>query len=186
MSIRYYSWDQAVDDDEIERLIQDCETSELQEAKIGGVEVPSVCDNSIRKTGITWVKATRLLNRAMWSFLTEANENYFKFCLSGHEPIQYAKYLEGEFYTWHMDAANKKPDEKYIRKLTAVMLLSDPTDYEGGKLEFYAGSDDPTPSPISKKGSVVVFDSNAWHRVEPVTKGVRRTLVMWAVGPQFR
>ena len=84
-----------------------------------------------------------------------------------------------------MDAANKKPDEKYIRKLTAVMLLSDPTDYEGGKLEFYAGPDDPA-SPISKKGSVVVFDSNAWHRVEPVTKGVRRTLVMWAVGPQFR
>jgi PKHD-type hydroxylase len=39
---------------------------------------------------------------------------------------------------------------------------------------------------IKSQGSVVVFDSRDWHRVTPVTKGVRHSIVCWTVGPNFK
>jgi PKHD-type hydroxylase len=70
------------------------------------------------------------------------------------------------------------------RKLSMVLQLSDPSEYDGGDLEFYVQSE-----PIKaekKKGIVYVFPSWVLHRVTPVTRGTRRSLVMWIAGPKFK
>ena len=38
---------------------------------------------------------------------------------------------------------------------------------------------------IRDQGTVIVFDSRDYHRVTPVTKGTRYSLVCWTVGPNF-
>ncbi|MBI4521691.1 MAG: 2OG-Fe(II) oxygenase, partial [Gemmatimonadetes bacterium] len=36
------------------------------------------------------------------------------------------------------------------------------------------------------KGQAFLFPSYIGHRVTPVTRGIRRSLVTWCVGPAFR
>ena len=87
-----------------------------------------------------------------------------------------------------------------MRKLSLTFCLSDPNKYEGGELQFYNGerprlgytlSDgteitaEQIKEDIRSQGSVIVFDSRDWHRVTPVTKGTRYSIVCWSVGPNF-
>ena len=70
------------------------------------------------------------------------------------------------------------------RKRSLVLQLSDPSDYEGGDLEFFVSAE---PTPVErKKGLIVAFPSFVLHHVTPVTSGTRRTLVVWLSGPKFR
>ena len=39
---------------------------------------------------------------------------------------------------------------------------------------------------LNRTGSMVVFPSDTWHRVTPVTTGVRYSLVLWSVGEPLR
>lgn len=87
----------------------------------------------------------------------------------------------GGHYDWHLDRGGLGIAP---RKLSAVIQLSDPNEYEGGDLQLYVGSE---PTNIKKqKGLVVVFPSFVLHRVTPVTGGTRRSLVAWLSGPKFR
>jgi PKHD-type hydroxylase len=62
--------------------------------------------------------------------------------------------------------------------------LSEASDYEGGDLEFFnARGEGAVRRP---RGSVTFFPSYLAHRVSPVTRGLRRSLVAWACGPGFR
>ena len=76
--------------------------------------------------------------------------------------------------------------EKETRKLSMTVQLSDSKDYEGGEFHFYNGIDDPEIPPIQEQGSILVFDSRMWHKVTPITKGVRYSLVSWILGPHFQ
>jgi PKHD-type hydroxylase len=79
-----------------------------------------------------------------------------------------------------------------IRKLSVTCSLSDPKDYKGGELEFDFRNMDPDKksvrkcAEISERGSIVVFPSHIWHRVKPVTKGTRYSLVIWNLGHPFK
>jgi predicted 2-oxoglutarate/Fe(II)-dependent dioxygenase YbiX len=76
------------------------------------------------------------------------------------------------------------------------LSLSDPNTFEGGELEFYNGGrpieeqNDKTGEQIKKdlksRGTIAVFDSRDWHRVKPVVKGVRYSIVCWATGADFK
>jgi PKHD-type hydroxylase len=85
------------------------------------------------------------------------------------------------------------PTKGKIRKLSVTVSLTDPKEYKGGELEFDFRNEDPdkkramrTCTEILPKGSVVVFPSFVWHRVKPVTKGVRHSLVIWNLGYPFK
>jgi len=116
--------------------------------------------------------------------LTErGNNDCFKFQISKmYEQIQYAEYHESDsgFYDWHYDLAMTYSR----RKLSVIVQLSDPSEYEGGYLQIRC--EDMNPVTMSKeKGSVILFPSYLLHRVTPVTKGVRKSLVVWIDGPPF-
>ena len=78
-----------------------------------------------------------------------------------------------------------------LRKLSMTVSLTNPDEYEGGDLEFDFRNQDEASQPriceeIRPKGSVIVFPSFVWHRVKPVTKGIRHSLVCWNLGYPFK
>ena len=110
------------------------------------------------------------------------NENHFQFDLFGfNEGLQFTQYEapSGE-YDWHADSSMNRG----VRKLSLSMLLNNPEEYEGGDLQLNHSGEPDTIEQI--RGSVICFPSYTIHRVLPVTSGVRRSLVAWVTGPQFK
>ena len=154
-----------------------------------------------------WVPTNHWVGGFIWHYIQRANRENFLYdlrCIDG-ENMQYTRYTEGQFYTWHNDAGlagQYKPvavgnrtegrgqdflNEKVemVRKLSFAMQLSDPDDYEGGNIQLM---DEGGKSYIAprQKGSIMLFDSRTPHRVQKVTKGVRKSLVGWTVGPRWK
>ena len=110
------------------------------------------------------------------------------------EDCQLTRYGPKEHYDWHVDAWPEGykggPFDGLIRKLSSVLVLNDAAEYTGGKLEFWNRpewrKDNYTTSPsILKKGSIIVFPSFVFHRVTPVTKGIRYSLTNWHCGKPY-
>ncbi len=117
------------------------------------------------------------------------------------ESIQFTKYKLNQYYDWHCDSWDKpydrpnNPEHGKIRKLSMTCQLTDGSEYEGGQLEFNMGNLDPSTDnkkniveakEIIRKGSIIVFPSYIYHRVKPVTRGTRYSLVMWNLGYPFK
>ena len=98
--------------------------------------------------------------------------------------IQYTEYhaTEGGKYDWHHDV-DWNNSGGTDRKLSLTVQLSDPSDYDGGYFEFLEVEQPPASS--KTKGAVLAFPSYLAHRVAPVTRGVRRSLVAWFHGPTW-
>jgi len=115
------------------------------------------------------------------------NARYFRFDLSGLADFQYALYggPEGGHFDWHKDYGRDREGRAWEpRKVTLSLQLSDGADYDGCDLEVRAGNQIDTAPRV--RGTLVAFPSNVLHRVTPITRGIRKSLVIWAVGPEFR
>ena len=154
-----------------------------------------------RNSDIVWMNDRWIYNEIQ-PYVRSANvQAGWNFEWDFSESCQFTKYTKGQFYDWHCDSWNKPyirensnaPDHGKIRKLSVTVTLSDPKDYKGGELEFDFRQNDPDKpnkkikcKEILPKGSLVVFPSFVWHRVCPVTKGERNSLVIWNLGYPFR
>lgn len=136
---------------------------------------------------------TAWIYQMVMQFVNAANKQYWNFKLAAHELFQFGVYNPGQFYTWHVDQFSEpfKPPHPHpgtTRKLSITVQLDDGADYEGGEFEMREPSDYDKiqrVDGIRARGSLIVFPSFVMHRVTPVTKGVRRSLVGWIVGPPF-
>jgi len=101
--------------------------------------------------------------------------------LFSKDPILVFKYTadRGDHYIWHTDLIQ----DTHIRKLSFSIQLTDPSEYEGGDLEFMPALNDPT---VRKQGYITIFPSFCTHRVTPVTRGTRHVIVGWIYGPEFK
>ena len=160
-----------------------------------------------RNSKNAWINSDHWVSGFIWHYVNKANRDNFLYDLSGidGQHLQYTSYKEGQFYSWHNDAGLPtyyKPqsldnhDEanasdfinkniETVRKLSIVMQLSHHDDYEGGNLQLMNDGGQSYFAP-RKKGTIIIFDSRAQHRVLKVTKGVRKSLVGWIVGPRWR
>ena len=152
-----------------------------------------------RKSHLVWMDDSWIY-KEIQPYIHQANEDAgWNFDWDYSESCQFTKYKEGDFYGWHCDSWEKPYDvpenlNKHgkIRKLSATVCLSDETEYEGGDFEFdFRNRDDTSNQPqvckeIRPKGSIVVFPSFVWHRVQPVISGTRHSLVIWNLGRPFR
>ena len=152
-----------------------------------------------RDSNIVWLN-DRWIYKEIQPYIHQANRLAgWNFDWDFSESCQFTKYKLNQFYDWHCDsweAPYANPDNKdthgKIRKLSVTCSLSDPKDYEGGELEFDFRNMDPDKKSVRKcaeikpRGSIVVFPSHVWHRVKPVTKGTRYSLVIWNLGYPFR
>lgn len=146
--------------------------------------------DGIRVTRVAWLMRdaqTESFYARMEEVVLRLNAQFFRYDLSGVVTFQYAVYdgTEGGHFDWHKDygrdygAADQEP-----RKLSLSIQLSDPANYQGGELEVRAGNiTDVAPK---ARGTVVAFPSYVLHRVTPTTSGIRKSLVVWAVGPEFK
>lgn len=141
----------------------------------------------LRSSRIMWLaedKKFDYLYKELSNVITHVNDHCYKYSLYGFESFQYSEYHaeDNGHYTWHIDNS-VRGGQQHVRKLSFSVGLNDESEYEGGELQFWLG-----PEPVSyrlKKGQIIVFPSYLLHRVAPVTKGVRKTLVGWSRGPNF-
>ena len=138
-----------------------------------------------RDSRVTWIRPgpdTEWIFARTLAFVQEANAAHFHCDLAGFtEPLQLAEYGPGQHYDWHLDIGNGPIS---IRKLSFIVQLTDPADYEGGAVEIMAAKE--PQAMVRAQGAVVVFPSYILHRVREVTRGARRSLVGWIGGPHYR
>ena len=155
-----------------------------------------------RKSDLVWLNDTWIY-KELHPYVHEANRAAgWNFDWDRSESCQFTKYKLNQYYDWHCDSWDKPydkpdtPEHGKIRKLSMTCQLTDGSEYQGGELEFDFRNYDPylrnkkthivQAKEILPKGSIVVFPSFVWHRVKPVTKGTRYSLVMWNLGYPFK
>ena len=148
----------------------------------------------IRNSNISWIDDW-WVKKELEPYVKKANEMAgWNFNFTKSEASQFTIYEPGEYYDWHRDAQNypytQGEQKGLIRKLSVTVSLSNPEDYEGGFLEFARENDFNkkcfhTVREILPRGSICVFPSYTWHRVSPVTKGKRLSLVQWNLGDSY-
>ena len=151
-----------------------------------------------RNSSIVWMDDSWIY-REVIPYVKEANKICgWNFDLTKSESCQFTKYSETQHYTWHQDSwktpYNKPgdPDHGLIRKISVTVSLANGDDYDGGDLELDLRDNKDGLSNIvkselaRKKGSITVFPSYIWHRVTPVSRGTRYSLVVWNLGNPFR
>ena len=192
----FFVFPRVVKPDVCDQIVIDCKKNILKKASIHGSDKKGRDDPTIRKTSVDFITdKDNKINELAWHFLREANKIQFNYDLTYFQAIQFAEYKDGGFYGWHQDASGIDPENE-TRKLSLSLTLSSPDKFEGGELQFYNGgrpmedmgeiTEEQVINDIKSQGTVIVFDSRDFHRVTPVTKGVRHSIVCWTVGPNFK
>lgn len=143
--------------------------------------------NSIRKNHVVFLKSLDAENEWIFSKLASTvnslNKQFWNFDLKFLETLQFTIYDEpGDFYTAHMDMGHNKVES---RKLSIVVQLSEPDDYEGSNLQLHSCGGD-FYNTIRDRGTLIAFPSYKVHQVTPLISGTRYSLVSWVCGPTFR
>jgi len=168
------------------------------EERVSGRNVEYNTDHNVRKCSIAWIDDQWLYD-LVFSYIAGANNNSgWKYDIQVVERLQLTRYSGGEFYNFHIDgdgdhlAISKNPVNEflngYVRKLSMSIMLND--DYEGGEFQFAEyrnGEGFITTVPDNNRlGTIITFPSGVEHRVTPVTRGTRYSLVCWFYGPPFK
>ena len=156
-----------------------------QKAQVGMNKPKGGVDTKKRTTTISWIpfKEMQPMYNQINEFIQKANRNHFGFGdIQITEQAQFTEYPEGGFYDWHMDTDVNMQHEPPVRKISMTLLLSPENQFEGGELELMA----PDKRAKLKQGHAIIFASFINHRVAPVTRGVRQSLVVWFGGEPFK
>ena len=200
----WYIFSEAVDKktcNKIKRLAQgnwedagvDTKKDTTDEERKSGKKGDFKPDSKVRISEVFWTTEQWVYDLT-WPFMLEANQEAgWCFNIKAAESMQIGRYRKGGFYSFHQDGRSdhlsvyNNPSNAYmhghVRKLSMSLILNDK--FEGGEFEFASYSREKcTITPIElKAGSLLFFPSGVEHRVAPVTKGVRYSLVNWFVGP---
>lgn len=183
----YYWFKNGFSAEELTKIYKDVQTIPFQEATVIGNADPEAI-KQVRSSSIKWIPKTpewNWLYEKMMQMAKEANDALWKFDLiSVDECIQYTEYYdtaEGH-YDWHQDIGHGNASK---RKVSITVQLSESDDYEGGDLEMWQGGQSVQVSPRGA-GVTFIFPSYMMHRVTKVTKGTRRSFVLWVGGQHYR
>jgi PKHD-type hydroxylase len=175
----------------------DTKKDTTNEERISGAKPIPGIDKKTRISDVVWT-TDQWIYDTIWLYMQEANERAgWKYDITGAEPMQITRYKKGGFYNFHKDgksdhlSAYDEPNNEFmhghVRKLSMTVLLND--NYEGGEFQFATPNKEKceihTPE-FNKTGMIIVFPSDMIHRVAPVTKGIRYSLVTWFLGPPFK
>ena len=169
--------------------------------------------SAFRNSNVTWIDESNKDGALPWPELTKQitqqvnniNDKHWGFDLSKCEPLQYSIYNEGDYYNWYNDQRESVYKDGLARKLSFTIFLNE--DYDGGDFEIVELSAEKElpklnvenvsatllvneggmiTGPQPAAGTMIVFPSYLWHRVEPVIKGPRKSLVGWFLGKPFK
>lgn len=179
-------WSAALSTAECDQIIKRSKNYDEVEATVGFSDTLR-SDLAYRTSSIRWLNANAegLIIRRIMEMVLASNRTNFGVEIDAPYEIQFTEYRATNkgHYDWHQDVWLESP-RPYARKLSVVVQLSAPVEYDGGRFEFFGA-----PSPGDEflaQGSVLIFPSFLQHRVLPVTAGLRRSLVTWVEGPNWR
>ncbi len=185
-TVAYAHWKNGFTYGELKDLRSFCDALPRQKAlTMGASEGAELTDT--RDCDLSWIPMndqTKWFHDKLAYYVSNLNETYFGFDLTGFEMAQYTVYegtKTGSHYDWHIDCYGKS--NRPQRKLSLVLQLSHPQEYEGGELWLHGAEKHNVPK---EHGLLYAFPSYTLHRVTPTTQGVRRSIVVWCVGPEFR
>ena len=144
-----------------------------------------VLDTKTRTSHISWIPFSKMkdMYKDIEHIMKTTNGNHFGFDgMTITEMAQYTEYPEGGFYDWHVDNDVNCQHEPPVRKISMTCLLSPESEFEGGDLELMKEGK----SVKLKQGHAIFFASFIRHRVKPITRGRRQSLVMWFGGTPFK
>ena len=180
-----YYWQTGFNSDELKTIDEGIKKLKLQKAQTAGNG-----KDDIRSSQIRWIPQNEewwWLYNKLSDMIVTANNALWRFDLhSMPEQIQFTEYYatENGHYTWHQDIG---PGILSKRKISITVQLSDPSEYDGGVLEMWQGGpQDSAVKAYKGAGSVFIFPSYMMHRVTPVTRGVRKSFVLWVGGSHYR
>lgn len=178
-------WENGFTEQELNWLQQQAMKAE-ERAQAGGMKSEEEL-KQVRRSQVSWlnkIQDTAWVYEKLAHITSSLNAQYYRFDLTGFgEALQLTNYDQSEhgMYGWHVDYGGKISPS---RKLSLVLQLTDPSQYEGGNLEIMTGG---KPHVIKKqRGFLVAFPSYTLHQVTPVVKGSRQSLVAWITGPAFK
>jgi PKHD-type hydroxylase len=203
----YWGMKSLFSDEQIAQIRRFCEQSKQESATVEGTDREN---QVMRKNSVSWhndAELYRLIQPALNYANSAAGWNYE---ITAIEPLQYTTYYgDNDHFTWHTDTiirdealspeAPDGPLKGTIRKISCTIQLSGSDEYLGGDFELLSGSSTCESErdqllklePIKlqafrEKGAALFFPSFTYHRVKPVTAGIRRALVCWFRGPKWR
>jgi PKHD-type hydroxylase len=138
----------------------------------------------VRKVKIIELEKTDWITSIFHYYGFDANSENFKYKISEVSNPQFLKYESGMFYNVHCDTSNSIKSNSFYRKLTVVLDLSDPSEYVGGDFILYVDGLREVKLNQSK-GSIHIFPSYLNHKINPITEGVRYSMVSWILGEPF-
>ena len=152
---------------------------------------PNKKDYTTRKNKVSHIpfeKAPKIYSDIL-GWMQLVNRNRFGFeGMEMHEAGQYSEYSKGDFYEWHIDLGVNAIPVPPVRKISLSLLLNDPKEFEGGELEIFSRAANTNDNFVFKlkQGQALFFASFHLHRVRPIIKGNRKSLVMWFGGTPFK
>jgi PKHD-type hydroxylase len=183
----YYWYKEGFTKEELNKIYEGVAKLPFNDATVFGSDNPEVL-KQIRSSSVKWIPKNdewMWLYEKLMSYASAANNEVWKFNLiSAQELIQYTEYYdtaEGH-YDWHQDIG---PGIGSQRKVSITVQLSEADEYEGGDLEMWSGGNHVA---VAERGAgvVFIFPSYMMHRVTKVTKGTRRSFVLWVGGDHYR
>ena len=159
----------------------------------GSIGADGVENTKIRNSDVIFLKNSEENEQKFWDEITQlihnVNNYHYHFDLSAIQTLQLTRYeAPMGHYDWHVDVHSKPYSNGMIRKLSFTILLND--EFEGGNFDIWHGHPISEKSEVKsyalKKGEMIVFPSHTWHKVNKVTKGIRKALVGWVVGKQWK
>ena len=174
--------------DELIRIGQD---EPKLNAATGITDKDTNLNHKYRNSIISWISFAKAASiyKVIRQWMEITNNNYFGFdTVQLSEHGQYAEYSKGGFYNWHMDSNTEMAAMPTVRKISMTLVLNDEKDFEGGDIEIFCGEtlDSEKNKFKLKQGYAVFFASFLLHRVMPIIKGNRKSLVMWFGGSPLR
>lgn len=157
----------------------------FEEGKIGDGDIaPDTRNNSVVFLTPQNFGDHEQLYEHLWRWVRKVNGEFFQFNLLDVESVQVSRYCASnrEHYGWHVDQHLSHVGD-HQRKLSCSMLLNDASEFDGGDIEFRGIQN--RARALSGSGDMVFFPSFLEHRVNPVTRGVRYSLVAWFHGPRW-
>jgi predicted 2-oxoglutarate/Fe(II)-dependent dioxygenase YbiX len=177
----FWHFSDAMTPEAAKKLIESLEIQTHGDDAQVGIGLDGVINKEIRDVKRVTLHSYRGIGATMAGMGMAANRQAWKFDVTHSNQTDYLRYDKDGHYKAHVDTFIK-PDDKETRKLTVLVFLNN--DFEGGKLFLQNG--DEKIYPPQDPGTCLVFPSFMMHGVEPVTKGIRRSIVTWLVGPWFK
>lgn len=141
-----------------------------------------------RSSHVVWVKDPALIAQFLQIAQIVNRAAGWDLHIDVLEPLQYTEYMGGDEYGWHSDQHGRPYPDNRVRKISFSIFLND--DFDGGEFDLEVGGPDAADRIVTfarlAPNTALFFQSDMWHRVRPVTRGMRKSLVGWVLGPKFR